>query len=324
MYALVTFLGVFLPLYCVYQLGSLAGLFSERSGVANVAIEGNMLVGAVLFSIIQQLLLQTLTPLVALVLSILISIPLAALFMLLLSLMTNRYMADHIISGTAMNILAPALMILLYLVLSPNVQMVDGSPKWSGNIPALVNEWIINLKVNGSTNISLNWIYFVYLALTLIILIVSIFTLNKTAFGNRLKASGENPYSLETAGISVAKTRRTSLYIAGLLSSLAGIIFATKGTFFFTMKGSGFIAIGIIILGQYRILGTVIGSLVMASFIGMIDTLEFMKGTSDLEFLKQINLLKAIPYILPLLGLVFLKTSYVPKSVGKNFKKDQR
>ncbi len=324
MYALVTFLGVFLPLYCVYQLGSLAGLFSERSGVANVAIEGNMLVGAVLFSIIQQLLLQTMTPLVALVLSILISIPLAAIFMLLLSLMTNRYMADHIISGTAMNILAPALMMLLYLVLSPNVQMVGGSPKWSGNIPALVNEWVISMKIDGVTNNSLNWVYFVFFAITIIILIVSTFALNKTAFGNRLKASGENPYSLETAGISVAKTRRTSLYIAGLLSSLAGVVFAVKGTFFFTMKGSGFIAIGIIILGQYRILGTVIGSLVMASFIGMIDTVEFMKGTSDLEFLKQINLLKAIPYLLPLLGLIFLKTSYVPKSVGKNFKKDQR
>ncbi len=325
MFALITFLSVFIPLYCVYQLGSLAGLFSERSGVANVAIEGNMIVGAVVFSIIQQLMVVNFSPLVSFVTALILGVVLSGLFMMLLAIMTNRYLADHIISGTALNILAPAAMILLYMVLSTNVDTSNpGSPVWSGNIPPLISEWTWHLTIDGKSNNSFNTMYIVLLAITLIILLMSNFALNKTKFGLRLKSSGENPYALETAGVSVRRTRTTALYIAGLLSSLAGIAFAVKGSFFFTVKGSGFLAIGILILGQYRIMGTIIGSIIMAAFIGAFDTIELLKGTSDLGFIKNVNILKMIPYLVPLIGLVFLKTSYVPKAVGTNFKKDQR
>ncbi len=324
MYALITLLSITIPLYCVYQLGSLAGLFSERSGVANVAIEGNMIVGAVTFSLLQQTLVVNLSPLPALIISIIITIPVAALFMLLLSVLTNRYFADHIIGGTAMNLLAPALMTMLYLVLSTEVSLDGGSPDWSGNIQPMINEWIWHIHIGDQTVNTFNWVYVAFLIATVLIVFVSMFTINKTKFGLRLRTSGENPYALETSGVSVLKTRRMALYIAGMLSSFAGIAFAVKGSFFFTVKGSGFLAIGILILGQYRVIGTVIGSLVLAFFIGSVETLEFIKGTSDMMFVQNVNLLKAIPYLIPLLGLVFLKTSYTPKAVGTNFKKDQR
>ncbi len=324
MFALVTFLSVFIPLYCVYQLGSLAGLFSERSGVANVAIEGNMIVGAVVFSIIQQLMVVHFSPLISFATALVLGVILSGLFMMLLAIMTNRYLADHIIAGTALNILAPALMILLYMVLSTNVETGSGSPVWSGNIPPIISDWNWHLTIDGKSNNDFNTMYLVILVITILILFLSNFALNKTKFGLRLKSSGENPYALETAGISVKKTRTTALYIAGMLSSLAGIAFAIKGPFFFTVKGSGFLAIGILIMGQYRIKGTVIGSLLLATFIGTFDTVEILKGTSDLGFIKNVNILKMLPYLIPLVGLIFLRTSYVPKAVGTNFKKDQR
>ncbi len=313
--SITTFLSFFIPLYCVYQLGSLAGIFSERSGVANVAIEGNMIIGAVLYAIFFEMFYMTvgLDEFVSIGAAILITLPLAAVYMMLLANITNRYMGDHIIVGTGMNLLAPAIALLMYM--SFTAQSID--------LDATKIQF--DYSKNHITP-DILYLHFALIIITVIIIFVSAFALNETKFGLRLKTSGENPYSLETSGVSVAKTRRTALYIAGLLSALAGIAFTTKNpgvsSFFFTVNGSGFIAIGIMILGQYKILGSFIASIVFAILIGLFNSIPFVTANDFL--INNQNILKAIPFIIPIVGMMFLKLSYTPASVGKNFKKDQR
>ncbi len=318
---ILSFLSLFMILYCVYQLASLAGLYSEKSGVANVAIEGNMIVGAVLFALFYENLSAFLAPGLSAIIGIIISVPSAALFMMLLGILTSRYASDHIIAGTGMNLLAPVAMLLLYN-LATTVDLGEGIR--NSKIDFVLREWNFEIPYNGGISMDFNLLDFIFLGITIFTVVISSYVIDKSTFGLRLKSSGENPYSLETSGISVNKTRMTALYIAGVLSSLSGALFVTKGTFFFTVNGSGFLAIGILILGQYKVKGTVIGSLIMASFIGFFDTLPLILGVGNQLVNKYTNIFKMIPFIIPLIGLMIFRKSYVPKAVGTNFKKDQR
>lgn len=316
---MINFISLFVVLYCVYQLGSLAGIYSERAGTANIATEGNMIVGAVVFALLFQS-LGTGSTLADFLLAVIITVPLAGLYMMLLGILTNRYYADHIVAGTGMNLLAPALMLMLYWVLSPRVS--GPGTIYSIDVLSDMSQWAL-VDSNGFKT-EFNYMYLLFLALTILIVVISFYVLNKTTFGLRLKSSGENPYSLETSGVSVKKMRYITMFISGIISSLAGIIFVTKGTFFFTVNGSGFLAIGIMIMGQYKISGTVIGSLILAAFIGLFEALPQIIGTGNSSFNQASNLLKAIPFILPLIGLCVFRNSFVPNTVGQNFKKDQR
>lgn len=248
-------------------------------------------------------------------LSIILSVGITSFYMMILGIVTNRYMGDHIIVGTGMNILAPALAILLYMILSPRSTGLD--------VSSIIFAYDKNIIHEGHND--LQYLHFILLAVTIIILAISAFFLNKTTFGLRLKSSGENPYSLETAGVSVAKTRMFALWIAGLLSALAGVIFTTKGSsaFFFTVNGSGFLAIGVLILGQYKIIGTLVGSIILAIFIGLFNAIPFVFSANEWLVAHQ-ALLRAIPFLIPIIGLMVFRKSFVPNAVGKNFKKDQR
>ncbi len=313
---LMTFLSIALVLYVVYQLGSLAGIFSERAGVANVAIEGNMIVGAVLFALFYENIVVGLDPVSTFAISLVLTVFLSGTFMFLMALLTNRYLSDHIIAGTGLNLLAPAIMLLLY-----NMLTVNSAP---GLTLSNISMDLSYFQAHMFGNDRLSYLTIFYLVLTIVIIIFSAHMLNHTRFGLRLKSSGENPYALETAGVSVAKTRLVALYISGMLSSLAGAAFILKGNFYFTVEGSGFLAIGIMILGQYRVLGSMIGSIALASFIGFINTTLLLTAGQDSILQANSYLVKMIPFIIPVIGLMVFRKSYVPAAVGQNFKKDQR
>lgn len=297
----------FLVLYSIYQLGSLSGLFSERSGTANIAIEGNIIVAASIFAIIWAAMSGTgILPYISLIISIFISVFISSFYILLLGFITNKYFANQIIVGTGLNLLAPALGFFLYGFL-----VADSST----SVAPSFGNWIIFVKGNQFQTL------FIYFIITVIIIVlISIFILNKTVFGLRLKSAGENPYSLETSGHSVFKMRMMALWISGILSSFAGVIFLTKSTFSFTVNGAGFLSLGILILGQWRVSGTVIGSIIFAFFISFFQnwTIVF-PDYKDLQYLMNI-----IPFIIPLIGLMIFKSHSAPKVVGTNFKKDQR
>ncbi len=307
---LIKFLESFLILYAVYQICSIAALFSESSGVANIAVEGNMVLSAGLFSIIWFYLKDSIgSQELEIAISIICASILSAIYMSILSLLTTKYLADHIIVGTGMNLMAPAIAIFMFhwTVSASQSSIITSFEHWQNIIEVDSKQYTFQMLFVG------------FVIISILIVIISIYILNKTKFGLRLKASGENPYSLETSGVSVAKTRFIALIIAGLLSGLAGAMFATKDTFYFTVNGSGFLSLGILILGQYKVIGTFIGSLVFAILISIFSNLSFWIQLGEIE-----TLLKTIPFIIPIIGLIIFRKHHQPKAIGQNFKKDQR
>lgn len=320
--SLLSYINLLLILFCVYELASLAGLFSERSGIANIAIEGSMIIGAVVFGICYENFFEITgsNTSATIAISLIITVPSSALFSMLLAILANRYKADQIIAGTGMNLLAPVLGFLLY-----NIFTVQGHDLQQTSILITINDWQIPIDTGSAVpNRDLNWFVIMFIGFTIIAMAVTAYILNKSTFGLRLKSSGENPYALETSGVSVNKMRYIAIYISGCLSSMAGIIFIVKGNFFFTVNGSGFLALGVLILGQYKVIGTMIGSIVLAAFISFFNTLPGVLGYGGaVDSLS--NIMYTIPFIIPIIGLIiFRKNSFAPKAVGTNFKKDQR
>lgn len=301
-------LETFLFLFAIYQLASLAGVFSEKSGIANVAIEGNMILGAMVFSSFWGILSDmNISPQLAMLISIVITTFLTAFYMLLLGYVTSKYMADQVIVGTGMNMLAPALALFMYILFIGNKSSID--PTFT-----FWKVWVLE----GTAHINKLSLYLAITALA--IAIISYIAINKTRFGLRLRSSGENPYALETSGVSVFSTRMTALFIAGMLSTMAGIAFAMKGTYYFTVNGSGFLAIGIMILAQWKVQWTTIWSIVLALLIATFNNFaNLAPDYANMQFLAN-----AIPFVIPLIGMIIFKSHSGPKANGTNFKKDQR
>lgn len=315
---LITIIPVFLLLFSIYQIASLAGLFSEKSGVANIAIEGNMVLSATIFSILLKFLYRdtAMDESLCLFISIIITCVISSFYMMILSICTNRYLADHVIVGTGMNLLAPALCLLLWIVTINSEWGLDGI-KGTISMGSEFTNWNVNLASGDTVNKLDLW----FPIASIVIAIISGFYLNKTKSGLRLRSSGENPFSLETSGVSVSKTRRNALIIAGLLSGLAGSMYVVYNPAFkFTVTGYGFIAIAILIMSGYRVLWTTLWSVVFALFFSIFSNWFSIAPMSAIPS----DLMMALPFLVPIIGLLIFKKQGVPKAVGTNFKKDQR
>lgn len=301
-------LSAFLFLFSMYSMASMAGLLSERSGVVNIGIEGTMIIGAVWFALLSNIFNEYMNIWLVLILSLIISIMLSSLYTQILSVVTIKYMADHTIAGTGLNLLAPALAILLAGIMTGNTSEISQSD---------FKYFSITLPGDGGIFSTLS---IITTLLSLIILATGWFVLNKTRVGLRLKASGENPYALETSGVSVNKTKYIALAIAGALSGFAGAIFVMDKSFHFTVNGSGFISLGILIFGQWSIIGITIGSALIGILVAIFQNwVTVFGGESQLGYLMN-----TIPFIIPLIGLMIFKSVSGPASVGKPFRKDMR
>ncbi len=305
-----TFSALFI--YAIFQLASIAGLFSQNGGIVNIAIEGNMIITAALFAVMWELMPSSVQeiPELHLFISMMITIILGTIYMSLLSFFTNRYLANQVVVGTGMNLLAPALAIMLWLS-----TYGDGSESilTAGNF----NYWIVLYGKSTPLNTLALWMS----GFAVIVAIFSAYVLNHTKYGLRLKTSGENPYSLETAGVSVSKTRRSAILISGVLSSIAGVTFILSNpTFYFGVAGSGFLAIAIMVMGGFRVFGTAFFSMLFAIFLAIFNNWLRISPNSQIGA----DAMMALPFILPIFGLLIFKKSGGPKAAGKNFKKDQR
>lgn len=289
-----------LAFFSIYSLGSLAGLLSEKSGIVNIALDGKMIMGGLIFTLFFQIngfeeSLGWFSSYLALILAGLFSM----LYATLLCFFTINLLSDHVITGTALNMIAPAFSLLVMFAI-PNggttISDVGHSSSWSGNMDSFV---------------------IIMTIVTILILLFFTFFFHKTNYGLRLKASGENPYALETAGISVKKTRWFAVMTAGFLSGMAGAIFvANLDSFSGTVNGSGYLSLAILILGQWTIIGITSFSLLFSVLVAVVSEIDI--GISS-------ELAHTIPFILPLIVLVIFKAkSNGPSSAGKPFKKDMR
>ncbi|WP_404446448.1 ABC transporter permease [Sutcliffiella horikoshii] len=294
---------------------ALGALFSERSGVVNIGLEGLMVIGAFTGALV-ILKMQEIMP--GQQKAIWIGLALATLMGLLFSLLhafaSINLHANQIISGTAINMIAAAITVFLArnITGSGNIQISTLKPF---NIPFLSDIPVIGSLLFTRTYAT-TW-------LVLAILLLSAFMLYKTPFGLRLRSCGEHPHAAEAAGISVSKMRYIGVMISGAFSGLGGAVFivTTGGEFNGTVAGLGFLALASLIFGQWKPLGILAATL----FFGFATTVANVSQVIPSLAVIPPVFLKVFPYVVTLIALiVFSKSSQAPKAVGEPFDSGKR
>ena len=334
-------------LYAVpLMIVALAGVFAERSGIINLALEGIMIFGAfigVLFVHYMQefdvfvnaarqggwLTLQGLELLAMLVAAIM-----GALFSLLLSFASINLKADQTIGGTALNLMAPALVLFLIRILTNQnvLQMQTGDAA----------SWFMIKKstfgIDKSTNLGFlgeTFLNKVYLAtyLCIILFIVLSVVLYKTRFGLRLRSCGENPQAADSLGINVYKMRYAGTTISGALAGMGGFVYAlttTNCTANGDVAGFGFLALAVMIFGNWKPLNIAGASLLFGLFKCIAAAYSSIDINGDGVFmLAQLgissHLYRMLPYLVTLVVLAFTsKKSRAPKAEGIPYDKGTR
>ena len=296
-------------------LTSIGGTFSERSGVVNVGLEGIMVMGAfsgVVFNLEFADAFGKATPW----LGVLVGGVVGLLFSIIHAAATVNFRADHIVSGTVLNLLAPALAVFLCRVIY-NKGQTDSITQSFGkfDFPVLAKIPIIGeIFFAGTSAIGYVVIAFTFLAW---------FVLYKTRFGLRLRSVGEHPQAADTLGINVYFMRYMGVLISGFLGGMGGAIYAQSisGNFSVTtITGPGFIALAAMIFGKWNPIGAMLASL----FFGLSQSLAVIGG--NLAFLKDIPAvyLQITPYVLTIIVLAaFLGKSVAPKADGVNYLKSK-
>lgn len=293
------------------MLVALGGMFSERSGIINIALEGIMIIGGFASVLFISLMQNSMSGQLLLILAILIAMAAGIVFSLLHAYASINLKADQVISGTALNMLAPAFSIFAARMIQPShVQQIEFTNTFRidkvpvlGDIPVLGELFFQNTYITT------------YLGV--VILIVSAILLYRTRFGLRLRACGEHPQAADAVGVDVYKMRYAGVIISGALAGLGGLIFVvtTSTNFNATVSGYGFLALAVLIFGQWkpwRIAGA-------ALFFGFMKTIA--AAYSSIPFLMSVGvtgyIYKMVPYIATLIVLVFSsKRSQAPRAEG--------
>jgi len=296
---------------------AIGGMFSERSGVINIALEGIMVIGAfsgILFINFTQ---HLLSGQLLLILAVLVAGLAGGLFSLLHAVASVNMKADQTISGTALNMFAPAFAIFLARTLQgvQQVQFTDTfrieSVPVLGNIPVIGDMFFKNAYLTTYIGIG--------------IYIVAAIVINRTKFGLRLRSCGEHPGAADAVGINVYHIRYAGVIISGVLAGIGGLVFVvpTSTNFNATVSGYGFLALAVLIFGQWRCNKI----LRAAFFFGIMKTLA--SGYSVIPFLANLpipsQIYKMIPYVATLIVLMFSsKNSQAPIAEGIPYDKGSR
>ena len=324
---------------------ALAGVFAERSGIINLALEGIMIFGAfvgVLFvRIVQQWGIFDAAKAAGnlfqlqlfMMLAMLVSALLGSLFSMLLAFAAINLKADQTIGGTALNLLAPALVLfLIRIIINQNTLYIeDGSASWfiikksmlgygRTETPGFLADTFLN-KVYPATYICI----LIYVVLSVI--------LYKTRFGLRLRSCGENPQASDSLGINVTHMRYAGVGISGALAGMGGFVYAmttancsSNGD----VAGFGFLALAVMIFGNWKPLNIAGAALLFGLFkcvAASFDTLDI--NGDGVYLLKNLginsNFYRLLPYLITLLVLAFTsKSSRAPKAEGIPYDKGSR
>lgn len=298
-------------------LVALGGMFSERSGIINIALEGIMIMGAFSGILFINLTQDSLNGQVQLFLAILVSVVTGILFSLFHAFASINMKADQTISGTALNMFAPAFAIFVARRIGGTQQIQFSNTFRIESVPILGDIPFIGDMLFKNTYIT-TYIGFV-------ILIISVFVLYRTRFGLRLRACGEHPQAADSVGINVYKMQYAGVIISGALGGLGGLVFVvpTSTNFNASVAGYGFLALAVLIFGQWhpvKILGA-------AFFFGLMKTIA--ASYSVIPFLSTSGIpsyiYKMIPYIATLIVLIFTsKKSQAPRAEGIPYDKGMR
>lgn len=296
-------------------LTALGGVFSERSGIVNVGLEGIMVMGAfsaIVFNIEMADQLGAWTPWIA----VLVGGGIGLIFSLMHAVATINFRADHIISGTVMNLMAPSLAIFLVKSMygkgqTDNIKEIFGYDTF----PVLKDIPVIGKIFFTDTSLP------AYVAI--LIAVLAWFIIFKTRFGLRLRSVGEHPQAADTLGINVYAMRYAGVLISGFLGGMGGALFAqsTSGRFAITtIAGQGFISMAAMIFGKWNPLGAMGAAL----FFGFAQNISIAGGKIPLISSIPAVYLQSAPYVLTILVLVlFLGKASGPKANGTNYIKSK-
>lgn len=304
---------------------ALGGMFSEHSGVVNIALEGIMTLGAftgILFiNLFQQQVAagvwSPINPHLLLLLAILVAAITGMIVSLAHAYASINMKANQVISGTAINMLAPAFSIYVARTIFVVQQIPFNNEFRIAKVPVLGNIPVLGPLFFQNTYI-ITW-------LGLLILLASWFVMYKTRFGLRLRACGEHPQSADSVGINVYAMRYAGVIISGALAGLGGLVFIvpTTNNFNATVSGYGFLALAVLIFGQWKP-----GRIVFAAFFfGLMKAIA--ASYSGIAFLRNLpipsNVYKMIPYIATLIVLAFTSMkSQSPKALGVPYDQSSR
>ena len=294
----------------VLMLVALGGMFSEHSGIINIALEGIMVIGGVAGVLTLTMLPAGLPAWLIVVIAVLVAALAGILYSLLLAFASINLKADQTIGGTALNLLATAIAVVIAKYFS-----TSGSAKLNySNKPFLFSIGKLELSI--------------FVPLGIVLLIVSYIVLYKTRFGLRLRACGEHPQAADSVGINVYKMRYAGVLISGFLGGIGGLAYtvAAGSGFNSDVGGYGFLALAVMIFGNWKPFPILASSVFFALFKVIAAYSSSLSFLPKFEGVKEIsNFYQMLPYIVTMIVLIFTsKNSQAPKAEGIPYDKGSR
>jgi simple sugar transport system permease protein len=294
-------------------LAAIGGLYSERSGVINIALEGLMLAGAFTAASVT---FYSHSPWVGLGAAIVAGALVAAL----MAVACVRFKADQVVTGTGINIMfigLPAVLsgaMFLSSGSTPQIPRENLFPNLSHFFPSFVPAWRVLTDVS------------IISLLAVVLVAVTAYVLYRTPFGLRLRSVGENPEAADAAGVSVNRIRYIAVILSGALAGIGGAYLSIGQSSLFTRNmaaGRGFIALAALIFGKWRPVQTMLACLLF----GFAEALTIqMQGVKLLPSGEEIpvQFIQMIPYIVTIVVLAgFIGQSRAPKAIGIPYEKER-
>ena len=301
-------------------LCAMAGIFSEKSGVIDISLEGKMLMSAFAAAAVATLTSSALAGLMA-------AISVSVLLGLLHGLASITLRGNQVISGLAINILASGLTVTIGIAIfqqggqTPNLTRTERFrpiempiAETLGSLPLIGP---IYREVISGHNI-LVWV-------ALAAVLFTAFIMTRTRFGLRLRAVGEKPEALDSAGVSVARTRYMALIIAGVLCGMAGAYLSTAHGSGFVREmtaGKGYIALAAMIFGKWQPRGALLACLLFGFLEAVASRLQGVNVPLIGE--APVDLILALPYLLTVVLLAgFVGKAMPPRAIGEPYVKER-
>ena len=301
---------------------AVGGIYSERSGVTNLALEGFMGAGAFFGALFTALTAGVFasTSNLPMYLSLFVAMAGGALYAIIHAVLCIKFKANQVISGVVVNILAMALTDFLTSQINESV-LGHSADKFILNVfPRLTVESLTGIPVLGGFFTNAYIFEFIIIAVA----VVAWYVMYKTRYGMRLRACGDNPYAVDAAGCNVGRIQFAAVMVSGALSGLGGMCFAYSVFGHYSTSiyaGYGYLAIAALIFGNWKIPAT-LGACLLFGFAraagySLIQYLELPGTYSDLIMI--------LPYVLTLLLLmIFSKNNRAPRALGEIYDKGKR
>ena len=307
-----------LPLFIM----AIGGIYSEKSGITNLALEGLQGVGAFTGAFVAVLVMRGMESdsQVPYYLAMLFAVIGGALYSLLHALLCIKFKANQVISGVVINILAMALTAFLTKYLNRSI-FGAASDKFVLGVSAKITVPVLSeIPVLGAVFQDI----YPFEIMIVIVAVIAWYVMYKTRYGMNLRACGDNPHAVDAAGVDVGKVRLIAVMVSGGLSGLAGISFAYSISANFSSSiyvGYGYLAIAALIFGNWTILPT-LGSCLLFGFARsggyyLVQKLQMPSSYSDLVM--------TLPYVVTMLLLIFFsKYNRAPRALGEIYDKGKR